>query len=283
MSPKLTKFAPKYIYLNMNKNILKTLTLVLVAVQLASCSNYRNVAYFQNSRSLPTVPPSVELYNAHIMPKDLITITVNTTDPEASVPFNLTVQSRETSHFGSVPTTSQASLQQYLVNNDGDIQFPVLGTLHVGGLTLNETEEMLRSHLVPYLKETPIVTVRLQSFKVSVLGEVTQPGQFTVINEKINLLEALALAGDMTIWGQRDNVKLIREDAEGNRKIHELNLNDANIIYSPYYQLEQNDIIYVTPNITKSRNSDIGNSTTLWFSATSILISLASLVYNILK
>lgn len=262
---------------------IRILAAALVALLLTSCNNYKNVAYFQNSASLGDNVPQVELYNAHIMPKDLITITVNTTDPEASVPFNLTVQSREASSLSQIRSTTQAALQQYLVNNNGDIEFPVLGTLHVGGLTINETESMVRAKLAPYLKETPIVTVRLVSFKVSVMGEVSRPGQFNVQTEKINVLEALALAGDLTIWGQRENVKLIREESNGKRQIHELNLNDANIIFSPYYQLEQNDIIYVTPNQTKAKNSDIGTSTSLWFSATSILISLASLLYNILK
>lgn len=254
-----------------------------VALLFASCNNYKNVAYFQNSQSLSADAPAVELYNAHIMPKDLITITVNTTDPEASMPFNLTVQSREAGMLAQSRSTTQAALQQYLVNNNGNIEFPVIGTLHVAGLTINETESMVREKLAPYLKEVPIVTVRLVSFKVSVLGEVTRPGQFSVNTEKINVLEALALAGDLTIWGQRENVKLIREDSKGSRQIHELNLNDANVIYSPYYQLEQNDIIYVTPNKTKAKNSDVGTSTSLWFSATSIVISMASLIYNILK
>ncbi len=263
--------------------IIHALVCTFVLVLLASCTSYREVAYFQNSRTLPKVPVEVELYNAHIMPKDLITITVNTTDPEASIPFNLTVQSRESSGSGNLRTTSQATLQQYLVKNDGNIDFPVLGTLHVGGLTIDQAEDMVRSRLTPYLKEIPIVTVRLQNFKVSVLGEVNNPGQFMITNEKVNLLEALAMAGDLTVWGQRTNVKLIREDANGARQIHELNLNDARVIYSPYYQLEQNDIIYVTPNQTKARNSDVGTSTTVWFSAVSIFISLTSLLFNILK
>lgn len=263
--------------------IVKSLLFAGIMMSLASCTGYKNVAYFQNSNEISQVGPKVELYNAHIMPKDLITITVNTTDPEASMPFNLTVQSRESAGLNQTRATTQMALQQYLVNNNGDIEFPVIGTLHVGGLTINETEAMVRKELAPYLKEVPIVTVRLVSFKVSVIGEVTRPGQFSVNNEKINVLEALALAGDLTIWGQRENVKLIREDASGNRQIHELNLNDANVIYSPFYQLEQNDIIYVTPNQTKAKNSDIGQSTSLWFSATSILVSLASLLYNILK
>lgn len=249
-----------------------------------SCTGYKNVAYLQNSDMLPADAAKVRLYEAHISPKDLLVITVNTTDPEASAPFNLSVQSREAVAIGSFrATTSQPSLLQYLVNNEGNIEFPVVGTLHVGGLTTNEAERMLCEKLSSYLKETPIVNVRLTNFKVSVLGEVLRPGQFTVASERINVLEALALAGDLTIYGVRDNVKLIREENDGTRQIHVLDLNDANIIYSPYYQLEQNDILYVTPNVTKAKNSEVGTSTSLWFSATSILVSMISLLYNILK
>ena len=169
------------------------------------------------------------------------------------------------------------------MNNEGCIDFPVLGTLKVGGLTKNEAEDMIREKLKPYLKETPIVTVRMSNYKISVLGEVARPGTFTVSNEKVNVLEALAMAGDLTIWGMRDNVKLVREDAAGKREIIELDLTNAEIITSPYYYLQQNDILYISPNKTKAKNSDIGSSTSLWFSATSILVSVASLLYNILK
>ena len=142
---------------------------------------------------------------------------------------------------------------------------------------------MIREQLQPYLKESPIVTVRMANYKISVLGEVNRPGIFTVGNEKVNILEALAMAGDMTVYGVRDNVKLIREDAKGKREIINLNLNNAELVVSPYYYLRQNDIIYVTPNKTKAKNSDIGSSTSIWISATSILVSLASLLATILK
>ena len=131
--------------------------------------------------------------------------------------------------------------------------------------------------------ENPIVTVRMSSYSISVLGEVARPGSYQVSREKINILEALAQAGDLTIYGVRDKVKLIREDAEGRKEIHVINLNDAKLITSPYYYLQQNDIVYVEPNKVKAQNSSVGSMTTLWFSATSILISLASLMYNILK
>ena len=264
---------------------IKSFFLMCVSVLLlASCSSYKQVPYLQDPAVVNAIQEAQPLYDAKIMPKDLLTITVNTTDPEASAPFNLTVQSAiNTGRTNSL--TQQPTLQQYLVNNEGTIDFPVLGRLHVGGLTKTEAEDMIREKLKPYLQktETPIVTVRMANYKISVLGEVARPGTFTVSNEKVNIFEALAMAGDLTVWGIRDNVKLIREDATGKREIINLNLNNAEIVTCPYYYLQQNDILYVSPNKTKAKNSDIGQSTSLWFSATSILVSVASLLYNILK
>ena len=258
------------------------LLMAVCAVVMASCTSYKNVPYLQNAEEIMAAQAELPLYDAKIMPKDLLTVTVNTTDPEAAAPFNMTVQTAQ-NLATSRTSYSQPVLQQYLVNNEGSIDFPVLGTLKVGGLTKNEAEDMIREKLKPYLKEVPIVTVRMSNYKISVLGEVARPGTFTVSNEKVNVLEALAMAGDLTIWGMRDNVKLVREDAAGKREIIELDLTNAEIITSPYYYLQQNDILYVSPNKTKAKNSDIGSSTSLWFSATSILVSVASLLYNILK
>ena len=255
--------------------------LLVATVMLSSCGSVKNVAYLQNSDYID-FNHSEYLYDARIMPKDVLTITVNTVNPEAAEPYNLVV--RNTLRSGSVGTTG-GSLQTYLVGNDGTIEFPVLGTLQVGGLTKAQCELMIHDKLRPYMNaaENPVVTVRMANYKISVLGEVAHPGMFTVDNEKINILEALAKAGDLTIYGVREKVKLIRENDKGKKEVYTLNLNDANIISSPYYYLQQNDIVYVEPNTVKSRNSSIGTSTTLWFTATSILISLTSLLYNILK
>ena len=149
---------------------------------------------------------------------------------------------------------------------------------------MNQVEDLIASKIEgTYLKTRPVVTVRLSNYKISVLGEVASPGTYTVPSEKITVYGALALAKDMTVWGRRDNVKLIREDATGKKTIHELDLNDANIIKSPYFYLQQNDVLYVTPNKTKAKNSDIGQSTSYWVSGTSIVISIASLLSNLLK
>lgn len=256
---------------------------VLIGIMmLTSCASTKNVPYFQNSDSI-NYDKSRYLYDARIMPKDLLTITVSTTNPDAAVPFNLTVPTPYSQENRS--TYSYAQLQAYLVDNDGCIDFPVVGSLKVGGLTKSDCEKLVHDKIVPYMNknENPIVTVRMINYKISVLGEVKNPGMFTVSNEKINILEALAQAGDLTIHGVRERVKLIREDATGKKEIHTLNLNDANIVSSPYYYLQQNDIVYVEPNKVAARNSGIGQSTTLWLTSTGILISLASLLYTILK
>ena len=250
---------------------------------LSSCGSVKNVAYLQNSDSID-FSRSEYLYDAHIMPKDVLTITVSTVNPEASAPFNLIVRPTLNNTSSNLATTG-GSLQTYLVGNDGKIDFPVLGSLQVGGLSKAECEQMIHDKLLPYMnvEEDPVVTVRMSNYKISVLGEVTRPGVFTVNNEKINILEALAQAGDLTIYGVRDRVKLIRESATGKKAVVTINLNDAEIINSPYYYLQQNDIVYVEPNKVKARNSSVGTSTTLWFTGTSVLVSLTSLLYNILK
>ena len=262
----------------------RNLWLLLLPFLLTACQSYKKVPYFQNVEVVNEAEQQEKLYDAKIMPKDLLTIVVSCTNPELAIPFNLTVASNagiavSTSSY----VTTQPVLQPYLVDNDGNINFPVLGELKLGGLTKREAERLIIDRLKPYMKETPIVTVRMVNYKISVIGEVTRPGTFTISNEKVNLLEALAMAGDMTVYGLRDNVKLIREDANGKQQIVTLDLNKAETILSPYYWLQQNDIIYVTPNKAKARNSDVGNSTSLWFSATSILVSIVSLLVNILK
>lgn len=266
------------------KNSVIRIAMVVAVVVMAACSSPKNVAYIQNSDDFRP-DESVYLCDAVIMPKDVLTITVNTVDPAASEPFNLTVAMPFNSRPNGESFSSSRALQTYLVDNDGMINFPIIGAIKVGGLTKTQCEQHIRDRILPYLndKDNPLVTVRMSNYKISVLGEVARPGMFTVSNEKINIFEALAQAGDLTIYGMRENVKLIREDAQGKKNIYTINLNDANIISGPYYYLQQNDILYVEPNKVKARNSSVGQTTTLWLTSTSILISLVSLLYNILK
>ena len=254
----------------------------LLIALLSSCGSVKNIAYLQNSDTI-NYEKSKYLYDAKIMPKDELTITVNTTNAEASLPFNLLMQNAY--QQGRTLSTGGGTLMPYLVDTEGCINYPIIGRLHVAGLTKRECERLIQEKIQPYLAESenPIVTVRMSSYSISVLGEVARPGSYMVSREEINIFEALAQAGDLTIYGVRDRVKLIRKDASGKKEIHTLNLNDADIVNSPYYYLQQNDVVYVEPNKVKAQNSSVGSMTTLWFSATSILISLTSLLYNILK
>ena len=257
-------------------------TVSLLIALLSSCGSVKNIAYLQNSDTI-NYEKSKYLYDAKIMPKDELTITVNTTNAEASLPFNLLMQNAY--QQGRTLSTGGGTLMPYLVDTEGCINYPIIGRLHVAGLTKRECERLIQEKIKPYLAESenPIVTVRMSSYSISVLGEVARPGSYMVSREEINIFEALAQAGDLTIYGVRDRVKLIRKDASGKKEIHTLNLNDADIVNSPYYYLQQNDVVYVEPNKVKAQNSSVGSMTTLWFSATSILISLTSLLYNILK
>lgn len=258
------------------KKVIYAAIAVALVVLMGSCSSAKKVAYFQNI-DVVDLAASRGLYDAQIMPKDQLTITVVTTDPDAARPFNLTVASA---------SDGQSSSQGgYLVDNNGDINFPVVGKIHVQGCTKNQCEAKIRNLILPYMAtgSNPLVTVRMSSYRVTVLGEVGSPGVIPVTTEKMSILEAIAEAGDLGIYGKRDNVMLIREDATGQKSSYRLNLNDANLINSPYYYLQQNDIIYVEPNSTKAKNSTIGSSTTLWFSVIGLIMSIASVTINILR
>ena len=245
---------------------------VLLAIVLISCQSYKKVPYLQDMTQVSDIEQGGRPIGVKVMPKDLLMITVSCSTPELAAPFNLVN-----------PDSESSAPQQYLVDNQGNINFPVLGEIHVGGLTKLEIENLIIDKLKIYLKEAPLVTVRIVNYRISVLGEVAKPGSFVISNEKINLLEALAMAGDLTIYGMRDNVKLIRTGQDNKQEIITMDLNKAETVLSPYYQLQQNDIIYVTPNKTKAKNSDIGTNTGLWFSATSILVSLANILVILLN
>lgn len=262
----------------------KTISFVLLMalLVLAGCSSSKKVAYFQNIQSVD-FDKSKGLYDAKILPKDMLTITVNTQTPEAALPFNLAV-SNVINPTGQL-YSGAGSLQGYLVDNDGNINFPIVGKIYVQGLTKTQCQDLIAKKISPYLSktETPIVTVRMSSYHVTVLGEVNKPGVVAVTTEKMSIMEALAESGDLTIYGKRDNVILIRESETGQKEYHVINLNDANVFNSPYYYLQQNDIVYVEPNGVKAKNSGIGSSTTLWFSFVGIVTSVASLIVNIVR
>lgn len=245
-----------------------------------SCTSYKQVPYIQNSGQMEFITQVAEVHESRILPRDLLSIIVSSpAKPEAALPYNLVVS---IPYEQRAALTAQPTYQTYLVDNEGYIDFPIVGKLNVAGLTKKELEELILDKISGSFKDLPIVTVRFADFKVSVLGEVASPGTYNISNDKVNIFQALALAKDMTIYGMRENVKVIREDVSGKTQVYELDLTDASVVTSPCYHLQQNDVVYVTPNKAKAKGSDVGSTTSLWFSATSILVSLTSLLYNIL-
>ena len=254
---------------------------LLSLLLLASCTSYKKVPYLQNSNEWEGMEREAVAYEPRIQPNDFLSILVTNPDnPTTSMAYNLVSPADNASRM---TLQSQPTLHNYLVDANGDVIMPNVGKVNVGGKTIAEAEELVLAKVKGAFSTTPVVVVRFVDFKISVLGEVTAPGTYTIKDGKVTIFEALALARDLTVYGQRDNVKIIREDSTGKREIVEVNLNDAALLGSPYYYLQQNDVVYVTPNKSKAKNSDIGSSTSLWFSGTSILISLASLLFNILK
>ena len=258
------------------------LSLACVLV-LTSCANYKTVPYFQNAASFQN-SPDIKLYDITIKPKDMLSIFVFSADQEAAVKFNMvTTAPLELNNLRN--TYSLGRVHHYLVDINGNIDFPIVGKINIAGLTIEQANARIKESISGYFKEGTdyIVNTQIDNFEIIVMGEVKRPNTFTVTHNKINVLEALALAGDMTIYGKRENVKVLREKEDGEYEIHELDMRDANILNSPYYYLQQRDIVYVEPNLAMVQNAQVGETTRLWFRGASIVISLGSLLYRVLE
>ena len=255
----------------------KIFLLLLIPLLIGGCSSYKKSIYLRNDEVLEKAQQNNKQYVYRVMPKDELTITVSTSDPASSVPFYRKIgQGKD--QASSAQGMSNAKLLDYLVDNEGNIDYPVLGKLHVAGLTTRECEALIRKELQQYLNEVPNVTVRTSNYKISVLGEVKSPGTYTVSDERINIFQALALAGDMTVFSVRDDVQLLREDSLGNRRVLHLDLTSADIALSPDYYLQQNDIVYVKPTKAKVHSNTFSNNSSTWVSLMSLAATIASLV-----
>lgn len=255
----------------------KIFLLLLMPLLIGGCSSYKKSIYLRNDEVLEKAQQNNKQYVYRVMPKDELTITVSTSDPASSVPFYRKIgQAKD--QASSAQGMNNAKLLDYLVDNEGNIDYPVLGKLHVAGLTTRECEALIRKELQQYLNEVPNVTVRTSNYKISVLGEVKSPGTYTVSDERINIFQALALAGDMTVFSVRDDVQLLREDSLGNRRVLHLDLTSADIALSPDYYLQQNDIVYVKPTKAKVHSNTFSNNSSTWVSLMSLAATIASLV-----
>ena len=250
---------------------------VCMAVFFTACTSTKKIIYLQDV--VPLKQQEIEQkYEVIIHGDDLLAIMVNSRDPELALSFNMPMVSYQ---LGS-NTGGQQRVLGYLVDTNGNIDFPILGEIHVEGLTRMQLTELIKNKLIEGdLIKDPIVTVQFLNFKISVMGEVGRPGSFTISGDRITLLEALSMAGDLTIYGRRDRVGVIREN-NGKRTILFHDLRSADIFNSPCYYLQQNDIVYVEPNKAKSGQSSINqnNSIGVWVSVISLLTTIAVLIFK---
>ena len=248
----------------------------LIIVLLFSCKPREQVAYYQNIDGMKS-PENSATYEIKFQPDDLLLIIVSAEDPESALPFNLTTVSVPSANgTNTLSFSGQETVQSYLVDAAGTIDFPVLGKLKVGGLTRLGLLELLQSKIGKYIKN-PIINLRITNFKISVQGEVNVPGTFSVGSDRITLIEALSMAKDLTIYGRRDNILLIRE-VNGVKSYNRIDITKADFINSPFYYLAQNDVIYVEPNKVRINGAAVGANTGVLISITSLVITLITLI-----
>ncbi|WON96142.1 polysaccharide biosynthesis/export family protein [Sphingobacterium sp. UGAL515B_05] len=238
---------------------------------MSSCESRKNMVYLQpDSTKINTL---YEQFVPKIQPNDILTIVVTAADPKVTAPFNPV----STMTSGTISQAADMAMRPvYTVDNQGYITLPMLGKIKIAGLTRIEAIEKLRSELSQYIKE-PGVNMNFNNFRVSVLGEVARPGSFVMPSERVTVLEALGMAGDLTIRGMRHNVMIIRE-IDGKKSTHRLDLTKEEALNSKYYYLAQNDVIYVEPNKAQINSSKLGANSNIFISVASLLITVISVL-----
>jgi polysaccharide biosynthesis/export protein len=250
----------------------KQLVFIGFLLFLNSCASRKDIAYLQDIDSKKSQDNTVN-YEIKLQPDDRLSIIVSAENPEITNPFNLPfIQSNYAIENG------QSGIKTYLIDKEGYIDFPVLGQVQLANLTRVEANKKMVGLVSKYIKE-PIVNIAILNYKISVLGEVNRPGTFALQSERITLLEALALAGDLTVFGKRNNVILIRE-TNGKKSYNRIDLTSASFIDSPYYYLTQNDLLLVEPNKTKMNTSKFGPNITSIISVASLLVTTAIIIFR---
>lgn len=263
----------------MMKKILFGMSLCLISMIFTGCTLTKHLPYFTNI-------DEVDINKNHTVPElriktnDKLFVIVSSATSEAAAPFNMNTTSGQYNTMGN----QSGNLYTYIVDKSGEINFPVIGKINLVGLTRPEAEAKITSLIKPYFAEdeNPIVKVRFTGFKVTVIGEVGHSNTIDIDEERISIIEALAQAGDLSVYGKRPNILLVRENSEGEKLSYRYNINDAEIFNSPYYYLEQNDIVYIEPQKSKSRSEDV-NSWTFWTPVTSLALSLTTFVLSLTK
>ncbi|MBD0780009.1 polysaccharide biosynthesis/export family protein [Maribacter sp. ANRC-HE7] len=251
------------------KIYVRSIVLLLGITFVTSCASRKEVVYFQDTGDFETLVNNNDFVSKFKV-DDLVSIHISSLNPEASAPFNL--------FRGAGEGGFQAEQVDYLVDQAGEIDFPVIGKLKIEGLSPEELRLLLRDRLSDYLKD-PIINIRLRNFTVTVLGEVNSPGTYPVNGEQITILEALGMAGDLTIRGVRQNVLVIR-DFNGTKVYNRIDLTTKEMVKSPVFYLTQNDVVYVEPNRSGITASSLDNRANIAISIASILITSTVLILS---
>ncbi len=243
--------------------------IIVLSFMIFSCASDKNIYYLQGNLQKSEIPTT---YDPVLQPADELMIVISAENPEVAAPYNLNSVLFQTN---SNVVSGQERILTYLIAKDGTIDMPILGNIKLEGLTRKQAIERIKNHLVNHIRE-PIVNLRLINFKVSILGEVNKPGTMIVQNDRATILEALSFAGDLTIYGKRSDIKVIRE-VDGVKTINTIDLSSSNLINSPYYFLVQNDVIYVEPNKTRVNSSVVGPNVSVILTSLSLLIAILAL------
>ena len=275
------------------RKVLYLFLLSFLVIHVNSCTTPKNVAYFQNAEDIRGMMLQVE-QPLRLRPKDKINIIVNTSDPLLARQFNLTAATNSIRSVGNTDsplltaggsTSGTAQILAYTVDEQGDISFPVLGKVSVIGKTRQEVSAYLHDRLIEReLIKDPIVTVEYVNLGVNVLGEVSRPGRINIQKDFFTILDAITFAGDLTIDGQRENVMVMRE-VDGEDQTFVINLCDRqDMLSSPAYYLQQNDVVYVSPNPKRKRESkttgNIFNQPAIWVSVAGLLTTISALLWK---
>ena len=260
------------------RNILWCCAVLLMCASCGSTKEVPTLAYFQNLKdSVGKLPDNVSNYKIKIQPDDELIITITSTSPEATAMYNLPLGNP--SLKGNINASQSPRIQTHIVDRNGMIQLPVLGEIQAAGLSTKELEAVIKNRVSEHVKD-PFVRVEMINFTVNVMGEVRAPQRIVVGKERFSVLDALAAAGDLTEYGKRDNVLVIRTE-NGKSTYHRLNLTDGSIYASPYFYLQQNDVVYVEPNDIKIDNSKYNQFSAFKLSQLSTIVSLASVVASL--
>lgn len=255
---------------------------VLTALLVTSCASQKRAWYLQDAQ--PFTPEQIaENGQIRIKPLDRLTIVVNSKDPELAVPFNSSSSLSSLTGATNYGSATNQSLQIRTVDENGQLEMPVIGKIECKGKTRSELAQAIADKIVEggYIND-PTVNVQFADMKISVIGEVARPGHYDVTRDKLSIFDALAMAGDLTIYGQRENVALIREE-NGMRTVHYFDLKNPDILASPYFYLQQDDVVYVTPNKYKAQAGEINQNRSFYISLVSVAVSVATLLVTITR